>query len=96
MANDTTAPNNSDILNQYWTSITNTLTGTLREISSSYSQADFNNAVKQQEIANTLASQFDYFSQRASDLAKSASQAGMDMRNSAQNALDSTSLDGLK
>ncbi|TBU81893.1 hypothetical protein DNK44_26080, partial [Pseudomonas dryadis] len=80
------------LFKDYWSNVASALSNTLNEISSSYSRADFNNAVAQEQMVNRLADQYDYFSQRASDLAKSASQAGMEMKSSAQNALDSAAM----
>lgn len=77
------------LFKEYWSDVAGVLSGTLEEISSNYAKADFNQAAVQREIAEKIAVDYDYFSQRASDLAKRASQAGMEMRPSAQNAMDS-------
>ncbi|MBK3754355.1 hypothetical protein GFL87_20785 [Pseudomonas aeruginosa] len=76
----------------YWSDITGILSSSLTEISSSYSRADFNDALKQAQMANNLADQYDYFSQRAIELSKAASQAGIETRGAAQSALDSASI----
>lgn len=91
----TDATENKDfdsLFKEYWSDVAGVLSGTLNDISSSYAKADFNQAAIQFEIAEKIAADYDYFSQRASDLAKSASQAGMEMRPSAQNAMDSASM----
>ncbi len=80
------------LFKEYWSDVAGVLSGTLEEISSNYAKADFNQAAVQREIAEKIAVDYDYFSQRASDLAKRASQAGMEMRPSAQNAMDSASM----
>ncbi|WP_328822100.1 calcium-binding protein, partial [Pseudomonas lopnurensis] len=80
------------LFQDYWSSVSGGLSSTLSSISNSYAQADYANAAKRAEIANTLASQYEYFSTRAAELSKSADQAGLDMKKSAQNALDSASL----
>ena len=81
-----------EVFKDYWSSVAGGLSQALNDISTQYSKSDFNKAVTQAELADRLASQYDHFSQRASDLAKSASKAGMEIRPAAQNALDSASI----
>ena len=80
------------LFQQYWSNVSGGLSSTLEKISSNYAGEDYANAVKRMEIADALATQYEHFSTRAAELAKSADQAGLDMRKSAQDALDSASL----
>ncbi|XXF06919.1 calcium-binding protein [Pseudomonas sp. D2-3] len=80
------------LFQSYWADVSGALSSTLTNISNNYSRQDFSSAAKRAEIVADLAAQYDHFSSRASELAKSADKAGLDMKKSAQNALDSASL----
>lgn len=85
-------PTDESLFEAYWTNVYSTLTNTLSKVSGKYSQEDFNNAIKRAEIAQTLAADYEHFANKASELSRKADQAGVELRKSAQNALDSASI----
>lgn len=89
MAEINTESDFESAFNEYWSQVSGGLSNVLEKVSSAYSAEDFTDAVKSQEIADTLAAEYQYWSQRAVDLARSADLAGLEMKKSAQTALDS-------